>query len=586
MIWIATISITVVVNILIPSSGTSLVTLNFYNDTGAVKYFLDDINLANLPYKFIDRDILRKAIFRAERGLSVSRTCINGNKNSKTVDEQERKLSYFREDVVLNLHHSIWHIIHPVDPHNGSLVPTHSDRRGELFGYMHSQLLARYNFARINERMSEVSPLEDLQDRLPGFYNPMVDYSQGVPYTAREEGAVIKDFIYDETDGTRSKVTVEKLQLYMERIQNSIKSNTLNINGTEIRESNNEYIDILGNIVEACSKTVNREYYGNLHNYIHRAISFANGPDGVKQAGMGVIGDTNTAVRDPIFYRLHATTERLFRQHKDLLSPYSVEELSFDGVFLTDVIIKPAQVNHRISKSFGDNVLVTFWEESIIDITKGMSFGPTFPINVCHRHLQHVPFSYEITVENYTGKPLKGTARIFMAPTNDGMDTYLNFEKQRKLFVEMDKFVVNLKPGVNYIKRESLTSTVASPANLTLHFPPNPSMEWTAEQKLELTRVVYRGCGWPHHLLIPKGRSDGLGAHLFVMISDYGRDKVKELADVDHESGNSLCGLNGKLYPDRRPMGFPFDRRAKAYDIFDFLTPNMIVKIVNITHVE
>lgn len=50
-----------------------------------------------------------------------------------------------------------------------------------------------------------------------------------------------------------------------------------------------------------------------------------------------------------------------------------------------------------------------------------------------------------LQVENYTGKPLKGTARIFMAPTNDGMDTYLNFEKQRKLFVEMDKFVVNCK---------------------------------------------------------------------------------------------------------------------------------------------
>lgn len=51
------------------------------------------------------------------------------------------------------------------------------------------------------------------------------------------------------------------------------------------------------------------------------------------QAGMGVIGDTNTAVRDPIFYRLHATTERLFRQHKDLLSPYSVEEVSEDRLW-------------------------------------------------------------------------------------------------------------------------------------------------------------------------------------------------------------------------------------------------------------
>lgn len=47
----------------------------------------------------------------------------------------------------------------------------------------------------------------------------------------------------------------------------------------------------------------------------------------------------------------------------------------------------------------------------------------------------------------------------------------------------------------------------------------------------------------------------------------------------------SYCGLRSKLYPDRRSMGYPFDRmpREGVDTLRQFLTPNMRVQEVNIS---
>ena len=53
----------------------------------------------------------------------------------------EHRLAYFREDLGINLHHWHWHLVYPfTGPRN--LVD--KDRRGELFYYMHQQIVARW----------------------------------------------------------------------------------------------------------------------------------------------------------------------------------------------------------------------------------------------------------------------------------------------------------------------------------------------------------------------------------------------------------------------------------------------------------
>ena len=51
-------------------------------------------------------------------------------------------LSYFREDYDFNDHHYHWHLVYPPTGWKDQRI---IDRQGELFLYMHSQMIARYN---------------------------------------------------------------------------------------------------------------------------------------------------------------------------------------------------------------------------------------------------------------------------------------------------------------------------------------------------------------------------------------------------------------------------------------------------------
>lgn len=80
-------------------------------------------------------------------------------------------------------------------------------------------------------------------------------------------------------------------------------------------------IDILGNIMESSILSVNRDLYGDLHNLGHVFLSYAHDPDHRHLESFGVIGDSSTAMRDPVFYRWHAFIDDLFQEHKQRLPP-------------------------------------------------------------------------------------------------------------------------------------------------------------------------------------------------------------------------------------------------------------------------
>ncbi len=49
----------------------------------------------------------------------------------------------------------------------------------------------------------------------------------------------------------------------------------------------------------------------------------------VEKENMGVMGDSVTAMRDPIFYRWHKFIDSLFQQFKATLKPYTAKEVGF-----------------------------------------------------------------------------------------------------------------------------------------------------------------------------------------------------------------------------------------------------------------
>lgn len=51
----------------------------------------------------------------------------------------EEKLTFFREDIGVNSHHFHWHVIYP--SYGPSSKFYDKDRRGEMFYYMHHQMV-------------------------------------------------------------------------------------------------------------------------------------------------------------------------------------------------------------------------------------------------------------------------------------------------------------------------------------------------------------------------------------------------------------------------------------------------------------
>lgn len=90
------------------------------------------------------------------------------------------------------------------------------------------------------------------------------------------------------------------------------------------------------------------------------------------------------------------------------------------------------------------------------------------------------------------------------------------------------------------------------------------------------------GCGWPQHMLIPKGSRTGTKFELFVMITNEEDDRIEQnLEGSQCTKSSPYCGIRDGAYPDKRAMGFPFDR-TRSGDLKAFLTPNMAVQEIEI----
>ena len=115
---------------------------------------------------------------------------------------------------------------------------------------------------------------------------------------------------------------------------------------------------------------------------------------------MGVMGDTSTAMRDPIFYRWHKFIDNLFQQFKATLHPYSKAQLTLPGIHLTqvEIINKTKLKPHNIlftGKSFPKyyntphtkKIIINLnafkgWQQSLVELSRGLDFSSTVPVRV------------------------------------------------------------------------------------------------------------------------------------------------------------------------------------------------------------
>uniref|UniRef100_A0A2K6VB10 Tyrosinase copper-binding domain-containing protein n=1 Tax=Anopheles darlingi TaxID=43151 RepID=A0A2K6VB10_ANODA len=457
---------------------------------------------------------------------------------------EEQRLAYWREDIGLNLHHWHWHLVYPA---RGPDRIVRKDRRGELFYYMHQQTVARYNVERFANGLSRVRPLDNLRDPVEeGYFPKITRSSDGRSYPARHPKQTLSDLNRVEDEIV---VRIADMENWTERIFTAIDNGfALATNGQRIPLDNQNGIDILGNLIEASSLSINYPHYGDLHNNGHNILGYIHDPENSFLEGFGVMGDNTTAMRDPVFYRWHQHIDNIFERHKQRLNPYTSQELLFSDVSIDSFNVQLNKANAPT------NILLTFWQRSQINLETGLDFGPEGNLFATFSHLQHAPFAYHISVTNQTVTTRRGTVRIFLGPKKNELGHVLSFGEQRRLMIELDKFTVSLNPGSNTIIRRSEQSSVAISYERTFS-------NIAASSQANNSGMQFCHCGWPSHMLLPKGTNDGLEYDFFIMISDYTLDRVEDFDEsVNCNDAHSFCGLRDQRFPDARNMGYPFDR--------------------------
>nr|CAD68052.1 hemocyanin subunit A [Trichonephila inaurata madagascariensis] len=509
---------------------------------------------------FADRFVPADTLIRA---FSVATTKPAGDESDVIIDVQETgnildpeyKLAYYREDIGVNAHHWHWHVVYP-SVYDSKFFGKKKDRTGELFYYMHQQMCARYDCERLSNGLTRMVPFHNFEEPLEGYAAHLTHIASGRHYAPRPDGLAMTDL---------RLVDVQDMQRWTERILEAIHlGKVIDSEGNDIILDEETGADILGSLIESNLESKNRQFYGNLHNWGHVMMAYIHDPDGRFRETPGVMTDTATSLRDPIFYRFHRFIDNVFQEYKKTLPVYSRDNLTFPDIEITE-----SKVNAKIT-----NVIHTFIREDELELTHCMNFGSPGSVKARYHHLDHESFSYIFNANNNGSEEKKGTVRIFLAPKYDELGNVIPLDEQRRLYIEMDKFDTDLRPGKNIIVRSSTDSTVTISSTYTFK-------ELLHGEDLEEDRSEFCSCGWPQHLLVPKGSNKGMVFDLFVMITDAEKDKVPTSGKKLCNDALSYCGVMDEKYPDKRAMGYPFDRTITAQSHEEFITPNM--KISNIT---
>jgi tyrosinase len=405
---------------------------------------------------------------------------------------RESALDWFREDPLANDHHRHWHIVYPARGRPGPGGVRLQDRQGELFFYMHQQMLARYDAERRALGFGPVVPFADYREPI------------GEGYEDRPSGQALRDIDRQDTGPLR----ISELEEQRDRLRAAVAAGAAE-NGAGPRPLDSE---LLGALEEPTAGTLWRDVWH--HGYGHVITAFVMAPSG--GGDPGDIGDTSTAIRDPFFWRWHRHIDDANFALQEQLEPFAFDDAP-------DVALTAVELAFEADPGTPVDELRT-----MVASTDDVDHG------------DHEPFLWRLRAENPGAEERTVTVRIFLAPAEAAED--------RRAWIEMDKFEHVLVPGANEIERPGrLASPVRKPADRPPVLVQGPA---------QTPHEQYCRCGWPYHLLIPRGTPAGMPFRALAMLTDWELDNVSG----DDDCGSmSFCGSRDR-YPDTREMGYPFSR--------------------------
>ncbi|GFR21773.1 hemocyanin F chain, partial [Trichonephila clavata] len=328
-----------------------------------------------------------------------------------------------------------------------------------------------YDCERLGLGLQRVIPYHNFDEKIGGYASHLVSFiNDSKMFASRPAGLILQD-----VNRGGQLITVEELERWKDRIIQAVHLGmVIDESGKLVPLAIQTGIDVLGAMVEASYSSLNSTYYGNFHNDLHNLLSLIHDPDGRFKQSIGVLGTTATAVRDPMFFRLHRAVDNMFVEYKLTLPSYQKDR------------IENVEVKATVS-----NVLNTFMTDAYLELKHGI-LELNGPVKVKYQHIDHEPFSYDIICQNSTQGSKTATVRIFLAPVYDELGHEIPINEQRRFFIELDKFQVLL----NNITRDSKESAVTAEGSTSYDELINGAESSTEEDH------SYCACGWPEYALV------------------------------------------------------------------------------------
>ncbi|CAG8544289.1 7317_t:CDS:2 [Acaulospora colombiana] len=461
----------------------------------------------------------------------------------------EDLLYYWREDPNFNEHHEHWHIIYPVlsdDPEHPEDKTKRftKDRQGEIFAYMHRQMVARYDAERIGVGLKPVKPLDNYNEIIPESYNPsshLVDSEDASSYSARPAKEKLKDVTFHNAEGQEEgTVKVSELKAGRDLLVKTIEQGYFDDpNKTKLTPH------LIGLAIESgLAREKGFEKYGPFHDNGHILLGFVTDKP-------GVMADVRVAARDPIFWRWHKHVDDLYNRYQEKLGPHNFNDcppvkICANGIILT---FKDKIPNIKGLKDPQQDDAVAKWGECEFGREKfDKDPNPQFATNTLETKMKKRKWTW--IEDDKKSSDIAVTFRVFFAPDE--------FVDKNQHWIELDKFKQELPAQKKVVITRDCdrSSVVRQPPQKT-----ESELDDIISSK-SIDGDKYCDCGWPFHILLPRGTRNGLKGKLLVFISDWTKDEVPQATRC---GSLSLCGAEKPKdkYPDKRSLGYPFDRPFK-----------------------
>ncbi|KAG7312332.1 Basic juvenile hormone-suppressible protein 2 [Plutella xylostella] len=538
------------------------------------------------PYYFVRADVIQKAYkLKMKRGILDAKLCEfygikKTDKDVYVIDENiydkrvylnyDDKLRYFTEDIDLNTYYYYFHADYPFWMRDDIFRNDFTKiRRGEICLYMMQQLLARHYLERLSNGLGEITTLSWNKPIKKGFV-PWMTLHNGVQIPMRwNNHVIVRD---DNVDIITLVETCEKI------IKEAIFKGYIEINGIRLELNKPEDVEHLGRLIFGkLEKTDLDKTRYDAYRYlliIMKSVIGLNTFKSDKYFVMPTLLDSyQTALRDPVFWRLQKRIVDFLILFKRRLPCYTREELHFPGVKIDNIVV---------------DKLVTYFDDFMMDMTNAVMLSDEelkktktdMKFLVRKRRLNHQPF--KVTFEVLSDKTTDCIVRIFLGPKKDVYGRLIDINRNRLNFVELDTFVYKLNTGKNVIVRDSMDMHNLVRDRVFTH-------DWW--KKLDTVGDIHQlyirdlknyNTGFPTRLLLPKGHVGGMEFMLYCIVSPLRIvENVDQTLIRDTTRKDFLVQYRSTVLLDKMALGYPLDRHI---DVARFFTPNMKIVEVKIFH--